>query len=309
VIICVTPNTAVDRTLIVPGFRVGEVFRPIATLVAAGGKGANVARAIQVLGGSARCAGLLGGGSGRLVAELAAREGLDAVWTPIDGETRTCTIIVAPDRGEATVINEAGPLVSDPEWARFEDDVLRAAAGADTVCFCGSLPPGVPATAFARMIAAARASGTPAWIDSSGMALEAALTVAPTGIKINGAEAGALLHHAIDDVRPALAAAAALRQSGIGAVVLTLGRLGAILAHETGRWWAEPPIVPTVSAVGSGDAFLGGLVLALTDGMPLAEALRHGVAAGAANARSAGGGAFAQADFAAALAATIVRSV
>ena len=115
-ILCVTPNPAVDRTLTVPGIRLGEVSRAARALVAAGGKGLNVARVARAFGAEARCAGFLGGHSGQLVAELAEREGLCGGWTWIDGETRTCLIIVDPQGGEATVINEVGPAITNLDF-------------------------------------------------------------------------------------------------------------------------------------------------------------------------------------------------
>src|SRR3954447_16596107 len=104
-ILCVTPNTALARTLIVPRLRPCAVHGAQQVLAAAGGKGVNVARAARTLGAAARCLGPLGGSTGRMVAELAAREGLDGAWTWIAGETRTCTIVVDLAGGDATVIN------------------------------------------------------------------------------------------------------------------------------------------------------------------------------------------------------------
>src|SRR5689334_17362015 len=144
-LLCVTPNPALDRTLIVLRLRPGEVHRTQRVIAAAGGKGLNVARAARTLGYAARCLGPLGGSTGRLVAELAQREGLDGTWTWIAGETRVCTLVVEQAGGDATVINEAGPAVAAAEWARLSDDVLRAAGQADITCLCGSLPPAVSA--------------------------------------------------------------------------------------------------------------------------------------------------------------------
>src|SRR5262245_3770495 len=93
-ILCVTPNPAIDRTLEVPGLRPGAVMRAGASRVAAGGKGVNAARALVALGARARCMGPLGGASGRILADLAAAEGLPAVWTWCEGETRSCLILV-----------------------------------------------------------------------------------------------------------------------------------------------------------------------------------------------------------------------
>ena len=308
-ILCVTPNAAIDRTLIAPGFRLGEVSRAVRASVAAGGKGLNVARAIHRLGGDPLCAGFLAGHTGRLFAELAEREGLRGVWTWIEGETRACIVLVDPDRREATLVNEPGPDVSAQDWSRFEADVLREAASAECVCLSGSLPPGSPPEAFARLIRALCVEGKAVWVDTSGPALGAALAAGPIGIKVNNVEAGGFLGMSITDPPTGAQAAAELRRRGADTVVLTLGISGAVMVNQMGKWWAWPPALQTLSPIGSGDTFLGGLVLALTSGAPPAEALRQAVAAGAANALSVGGGHWELSNFKTVLAASVVAPI
>ena len=104
-ILCVTPNPALDHTLTVQHMKPGEVMRASNTRLTAGGKGVNVARAIRTLGGEALCLGFLGGQTGELLATLAQQEGLNTRWTWINAETRTCIIVLSGDSGEATVIN------------------------------------------------------------------------------------------------------------------------------------------------------------------------------------------------------------
>ena len=306
-ILCITPNVAVDRTLLVPDFKPGGVSRAVEVIVAAGGKGINVARAIRIFGEEAVCAGFLGGHSGRLVADLAAQEGLKGSWTWIEGETRTCVIVIKPNDDDATVINEPGPTISGADWSRLRRDVLQQAGQAECVCLSGSLPLGAPAGAPADLIQAVRETGRPIWVDTSKAALRAAMSAQPAGLKVNAVEVGDVLGRKVHNVETAFAAAAEIQRFGIRAVVLTLGRAGAVLATEAGRWWAQPPEVEIVSSVGSGDVFLAGLVTGLVAGAPPAEALRRAVAAGTANALQAGGGAFSLPDFEAVLARTRVR--
>ncbi|TVR97765.1 MAG: 1-phosphofructokinase family hexose kinase [Rhodospirillales bacterium] len=281
-VLAVTPNVAVDRTLEVPGFAAGAVWRARSTSVVCGGKGINVARAVTALGEAATCAGLVGGHGGRLAAEAAAAEGLETAWTWITGESRTCVIIVGA--GEATVINEAGPSVSPAEWSRFISDLARAAAAADVVCVSGSVPPGLDAEAIADLVAAAGRGGTPVWVDGSGDALSAALTARPFGIKINADEAGELLGCRVRSRQDAAAAAGSIIAHGVLAAAVTLGADGAVLACGDGTWIAGAPQVRAVSAVGSGDAFLAGLVVGWGRDLGPAAALQLATAAGAANA-------------------------
>lgn len=296
-ILCVTPNAAIDRTLVVPGFGPGSVFRPVETIVAAGGKGINVARAVRALGGQSTCAGFLGGHSGRLLATLAEREGLEGIWTWVEGESRTCVIIVDPTQGQATVVNEHGLTVTADNWRDLCDDVLRLSGHSNCVCLSGSLPPGVSPDQFVGLIRALGEAGATVWVDTSGEALQAALTVESIALKVNGDEAGALLNGAVSDVKAAAGAADELRKRGAREVVITLGAEGAVLACESGRWRVRPPTIKAVSAVASGDCFLAGLILALTSGASHDEALKRAVAAGAANTLTVGGGRFSLEDF------------
>lgn len=295
-IVCVTPNPAIDRTLVVPGFAVapvaGRVFRAARVHAAAGGKGLNVARALLRLGRPALCAGPLGGATGRLVADRAAAEGIEGRWTWIAGETRTCVIILGTvdgcEGGEdraATVINEPGPVLSAHDWARFSSDVAAAAGTSDAVCISGSFPPARAPGEVAQLIAAAaRACRGPLWVDTSGAALAEAVSAVPAGIKINGDEAGALLGRTVGTADDALRAARDICAQGLAGICVTLGANGAVLCTADGAWHATPPPIDAVNAVGSGDCFLAGLVAGLVGAMRPADALRRAVACGTANA-------------------------
>ena len=281
----------------VPNLRLGEVARATHSFMAAGGKGLNVARVVKALGDAAICAGFLGGHSGHLLADLAEREGLPAAWTWFAGETRTSVILFDPQGGDATVINEPGPAVTQDDWARLTADVLRAATGCDYVCLSGSLPPGSTPELFAGLLRSLVVAGKRVWVDTSGAALVAALAVDPVGIKVNGAEAAEIVGHPIEHPAEVLAAARELRRGAAGPIILTLGGRGAVLAGANGGWHAQPPAFQAVSTVGSGDAFFAGLVVALARGLGEPEALRQAVAAGAANTLKVGGGRLELDDF------------
>lgn len=307
-ILCVTSNPALDRTFLIPGFIPGRIYRPETLIVAAGGKGINVARALRILGGDGLCAGFLAGHNGRMLAELAEREGLPGVWTWIEGETRICTIFADP-QGEATVINEKGPTATAQDWARLRDDILGQASDMDCVCFSGSMPPGAPPEVFADLLKTLRDQGTTVWADTSGKSLQAVLAVPGIHIKVNGDEAGAVLGRIVSDPASASAAAQEIHRRIGGVVVLTLGKLGAVLANGKGCWYAQPPALKVLSNVGSGDSFLAGLVQSYITGETPDEALRRGVAAGSANALSIGGGSFSIDEFNRVLAETQIQKM
>jgi 1-phosphofructokinase family hexose kinase len=282
-ILSVTPNVAIDRTLSVPGFAAGGVWRARDVHSAAGGKGLNVGRALWRLGRPVRCAGLLGGPTGRRVAMLAEAENLPARWTWIEGETRTSVIVVGSG-GAATVINEPGPAISDAEWARFVVDVAAEAMECAAVCISGSMPSGYPGGGLARLIAAAGEGVRPVWVDCSDAALAEAVAAAPAGIKINGEEAGTLLGRPVRNPGEAIRAAREILRRGPSVVAITMGSDGAVLVNDAGEWQAVPPEIDSINPVGSGDCFLAGLVAGLCDGQGEAEALRLATACGAANA-------------------------
>ena len=272
-------------------------MRATASRVAAGGKGVNVARALAVLGRRARCMGPLGGPSGRILADLAAAEGLAATWTWCDVETRSCLILVDSAAREATVINETGPQLAAKDWKQVCSDVLAETSGASAICISGSLPPDVPAEELAELCRSLVDSGHAPWVDSSGAALNAALSVPGLRLKINRDEVQELLGRRLDSVAACEEAARQLLAHGMATVVLTMGGHGAVLAATEGRWHAAAPPIETVSAVASGDSFLAGLLAAWTSGCAPPEALCWGVAAGTANALAAGGARFSRAQF------------
>jgi 1-phosphofructokinase family hexose kinase len=287
--ITITPNPAIDRTLTISRIEIGGIHRTTHSLIAAGGKGLNVARVVKQLGSEVLAMGLVGGHSGRWLAELAAAEGIAGAWTWIEGEIRTCTMVVS-EGNDATVLNENGPTITPAEWEQLIADVLRYVPTHETVALCGSLPPGTPASAPADLIERVQTNGGRVWVDTSGSTLRMALSARPYGVKINRYEASQIVGKMVTTVQEAIHVATTLKQQGIAEVVITLGAEGAVMVNKGGMYHAILPSVPIVSTVGSGDAFLGGLLVTIEQGHPSDVALRYATAAGTANAMSVGGG-------------------
>lgn len=296
-IFCITPNPALDITMVVPDFTLAQVQRSRHTVVAAGGKGINVARAIQNLGGEPICGGFLGGHTGDRIVDLMHEEDLPHVWTFIKAETRTCCIVADTTSGKATVINDYGPTVSDADWEHFIQDVKHTAEGKSCICFSGSLPPGSPMDHFVGLVRDLSTTGQAIWVDTSGKSLQAMIGIPGIGIKVNDDEVGAILGRTLATPDDCASAAAEIVQHGASGVAITLGARGAVYADRHGAWLAVPPTVKVMDAVGSGDSFLAGLVVGITRLLPGNEALAYATAAGTANAMSVGGGAFTRAEF------------
>lgn len=284
-IVALTPNPALDRLVIVPGFRTATVTRVAEVRETAGGKGLNVVRAARALGAAVRAVGPLGGATGRYVADLAAREGLDAQWAWVAaGETRTCTLVADLATHDTLALNERGPDFSPEDWRRFT--ALAHAQTSPTLVTCsGSLPPQVTPTMFTAFLAALAACGTPIMLDTSGAALAGTLGLPLALIKANQHEIAEALHVAVTSLDDAARVARRLIVGGPAQIMITLGAAGALLATNSGEvWHARPPDVEIVSDVGSGDAALAAFAVAALRGDAAPVALRHAVACGTANA-------------------------
>ena len=296
-LLCITPNPAIDRTLTVPNLQLDGVNRASECRVAAGGKGVNVARAARTLGSPVCCAGFAGGGHGALLAALLEGEALPGAWTAIAGETRTCTILIDPEHGHNTVVNEPGPAVTGNEWDELLHECRQLGANAGAVCVSGSLPPGSPLTRYHDLLELLHPADRPVWVDIAGAPLGVAARMPGLRLKVNGDEAAVLAGQPLPTMDAIAGFARAQVERGAAVCVITLGGDGALLAAPTGVWLARPPAIRRTNAVASGDSFLAGLMAAQLRGLALPEALAWATAAGAANAAFGGGAAFSRSQF------------
>ena len=285
-LLTITPNPTIDRTLHIPRLRVGAVHRAGNVYVSAGGKGLNVARAAEVLGRDALVTGLLAGRAGKTVADLATAEGLKTEWHWLSrDETRTC-LLINHDRGDATVINEQGPTVSETDWQSFTNHVQQLAEKSQVIAFSGSVPLGVKPGSLRKLAYSLVTNERAVYVDTSSAALAAVLDQ-PAGlcIKVNHSELSAGLGLKNDDqsLDQVVKAGRLLLDRGAQLVVVTLGQQGAVAIKSRELWQVRVPRVPVVSTVGSGDSMLAGLVTARMIGRPLHQALAYGVACGTAN--------------------------
>ncbi len=289
-VLTVTLNAAVDKTYRVEGFCLDRVFRVEAGRIVAGGKGINVARVLHTLVVPVTATGFLGGHNGAFILDSLQEEGIpgDFVWT--QGESRVCLAVIDPVGGTQTELNEIGPEIQPGEVEALEHKLSEVIPEHHFVTLSGSAPPGVPADFYARIIHLAHAQDRRVVLDSSGDLLREGVQAVPWMVKPNRVE----LSH-IFGVEPATAREAAelawrLLEMGIAVVVVTLGKQGALWVDAGGAWYARPPEVEFVSAVGSGDSMLAAMLYAVIHEMPAPEVLRWGVAAGAANAAVFGAG-------------------
>ena len=181
-------------------------------------------------------------------------------------------------------LNERGPLFHAAELAKFEKTVVENLNGARWLMLCGSLPPGVPADFYARIIRQAQQRNVPTLLDTDGDALLHGLEVGPSAVAPNQAEAERLLNRALITRQHFQDAARRIVAMGAKWVVLSLGSRGAVGASESVLVEAVPPLIDAVCPIGAGDALAAAFTWAISEGKPFEEAVRWGVAAGTASA-------------------------
>ncbi len=296
-ILCVNPNAAIDKTVVVNDFRLNVIQRPEQVLAFPGGKGCNVARALKTLGERPVVGGWVGGFAGQFIERGLHAEGIDTAFVHTDFESRTCLSILDPINHTLTELYEKGDPVPLAKVTEFETWFRSHVGGYEAVTFSGSLPPGVPLTFYRDMIEIARAARVPVLLDSSGEALRQGVMAKPALVKPNETELADLTGKAPKDQSGVAHSARELSSRYDTLVVISIGAEGAIAADHDQVWHVRPPQVTIKSAVGSGDSTLAGITLGLTRGLAFEDAVKQGVAAGTANALTVGAGHFAASDF------------
>ncbi|MGW5556524.1 1-phosphofructokinase [Micromonospora sp. NPDC003944] len=277
-IVTVTLNPSLDRAVEVDSLTRGEVIRAAAAHLDPGGKGVNVSRALLANGVPSVAVVPSGGDEGNQLIRLLEAEGVEVVAVSISGRTRSNITLAEPD-GTVTKINEPGPAMCRAEFDGVIDRVLARASGADWVVLCGSVPPGLPADAYAQLCRKLRAAGVRVAVDTSGPALREAALAGATLLKPNREELADVVGTPLTDLDDVVDAAQRLRAWGAGTVVASLGADGAVLVDADGVHSGTCPVSRPRSSVGAGDALLAGFLAAGAQG---AAALAEGLAWGAA---------------------------
>jgi tagatose 6-phosphate kinase len=296
-ILCVNLNASIDKTIIVNSFQLGKIHRPEAVKSLAGGKGCNVARALQQFGEKPVVTGWVGGTAGQFIENGLKQEGIASDFVYTDYESRTCTSILDSQNQTMTEIYELGDPVPPEKVTEMLEHFRGIVEGVTAVSLSGSLPPGVPSDFYAQLIEIAHEANVPAFLDSSKEALLNGVAAKPFLIKPNETEVAILAERELTSLADFAAAAVSISQRYETIVVVSLGKEGAIAARGSEVVHVQNPQVKAKSAVGSGDCMLGGLMFGFSQGLSLVEAVSHGVAAGTANTLSIGAGQFNMQDF------------
>ena len=293
-IITVTLNAAIDRTLSVPNFRPGRRHRTVESTTMAGGKGVNIARTLKTLGQPVIATGFAGGPTGTRIVEQLTEESILTDFVRIRAESRTNLSVVDPTTGEQTEVNERGAQITSREMELFHDKLMYLARGAEVVVFAGSLPPGVEPDAYAEMIRELRKQGLTTVVDTDGEPLRLAVRAEPTVVSPNVLEAEELVGHEFNDDEDRTIAVREMVDLGAQEAIMTVddGCFAALPTADGGHRLVRVRVAmrEAVATVGSGDAFLAGYVAARYSGEPLEECLRFGVACGAESTQRLGAG-------------------
>ena len=292
-IITVTLNAAIDKSLSVPSFRLGRRHRTVEQTTMAGGKGVNVARALKELGQPVIATGFAGGPTGTRIVEQLTDESILNDFVRIREESRTNTAVYDPTNGETTEINERGPAVSQKEVELFRDKLLYLARGADIVVFAGSLPRGVDTEIYGRLIRDLKRLDVLTIVDTDGDPLRHAVRAEPDVVSPNVIEAEELVGHEFNDEEDRVIAVREMVQLGAREAIMTVPDGCVACVQQDGekllkRVWIEPRDV--VASVGAGDAFLAGYVAATYGHKSADERRRYGVACGAESTQRLGAG-------------------
>jgi len=283
-IFTVTLNPAVDRELTVDFIAFDTVLRASDWQVDCGGKGFNVARMLKSLGVASTALGFAAGKTGELLDHRLQALGIETDFTWVEGETRTNVSIISSENGRYVKVNEPGPTIAEEHLVRLKEMIRARARSGDWWVLAGSLPPGVPVEFYAEIIEIIHSAGARVFLDTSSEALRRSCSATPLLVKPNAEEAHELTGLPVGDTREIVEAGAAICKLGPANVVVSLGKDGALLVNSRDAWKAVSPEIIEINPIGAGDSMVAGMVWGLSEGVELSEALRRGIACGAATA-------------------------
>ncbi|HRF48639.1 MAG TPA: 1-phosphofructokinase [Anaerolineales bacterium] len=283
-----TLNPAIDRELTITEVQFDSVLPAVHSRVDVGGKGFNVSRLLWSMGTPSIALGFVGGNAGDQLSAGLQALGVATDFVAISGETRTNVSIVTERHDHYLKVNEKGPLVSEASQQVLLDKIAALAQAGDWWVLAGSVPPGVSASYYARIIKILNHRGAVCILDTTGESLRQGCEARPFLVKPNAQEVHWLTGLPVDTLDQLTVAAAVLRDLGAQNVVVSLGKEGALLHTADGTWQAQSPRIQEKNPIGAGDSMVGGMVWSLSQGHALKDALGWGIASGAATAALSG---------------------
>lgn len=294
-IVTVTLNPAVDKTLFASRVVQGAVNRMDEVKNIAGGKGINVAKVLHGYDFDVICMGFIGGANGRFIKDEVSKLGIKNEFTIVGGQTRTSINVIADD-GYVTELLEPGPVISDDELETFKEQYVKAIDIAEAVVISGSIPRGLSENIYAELIETANSMGKKVVLDTSGEALKKGMYARPFMMKPNIKELEQLTGKRMNDLAKIVDAATELVEWGVLNVLVSMGSKGIVYAYDSSVYddnkdtsaikvlYARPPHLKAKNTVGCGDSAVAAFVRANIIGLSPCETLKWCIAISAANA-------------------------
>ncbi|CAN5290752.1 1-phosphofructokinase [soil metagenome] len=282
-IVSVTLNPSLDRTVEVDRLERGAVLRTSAPTLEPGGKGVNLTRALSRNGIDSIAVLPVGGPEGAELSALLDAAGVATRLVPVNGRTRSNLTVSEPD-GTATKLNEPGSPLSTADFSVLATVLAGLVSARDWVVFSGSIPPECSADQLVALMTSVTDLGASLAVDTSGDALTASISARPRVIKPNRAELAEAVGRELGSISEVIVAAEELRSRGVERVLVSLGADGAVLVGEHGAIVGESTVLEHRSTVGAGDCFLAGFLSKFSadesdEESALVEALAWGAAA------------------------------
>ncbi len=280
-IITVTMNPAVDKTVEVETLQCGELNRLENVINDAGGKGINVSKTIKALGGSSLATGFIGGSSGISIENVLNKMQIKCDFVHIDAQTRT-NMKVVEKSGRVTELNEPGPQINQSDMQKLIDK-LESYAKEDTLfIFAGSVPNSVDKNIYKLLIEKVKAKGSKVFLDADGELFTQALEAKPNIIKPNRFELETLYKMESKASESELIdMGKKLLNSGIDLVAISLGKEGALFLNKDKVVKCDALKVETHSTVGAGDAMVAALAYSINNNMSFEDCIKLAIATSA----------------------------
>lgn len=282
-ITALTLSPAIDKMFYVENFSAGQLYRVENVVQSAGGKGINVARVASILGEELCSLGFQAGKSGQWLAEQVRMLGIKTLLLEVAGESRTNINIIDTVVGTETEVLEIGPVISGEDLKKLEEIFDNTLKETSILVCSGGLPRGVPDDLYRTFIRKAKSQGILTLLDASSIVLEEGISAQPDIVKPNRRELSHFVGRKVDTVEEVVQASRQLLQQGVGTVVASLGKDGAVLVNDTVVLRAYPLEVSVVNTIGSGDSMVAGLAVGMHRRYNWEEALRLGMACATAN--------------------------
>jgi 1-phosphofructokinase family hexose kinase len=286
-ILTVTPNPCVDKTVFIDTLKVGTFMRSQRCTCIPGGKGTNVSRAVKALGRETRAMVVVGGHPGAHVVDMIEhQDGVECAPAWVESQTRTITTVLEESIHRQTAFFEPGSKVLDAEYQGIIETFRNAVDGATVVTFNGTVSDPAIKALYRDLISIAKEQGALTILDSHGPEFALGLESVPHMVKPNVAETEELVDYKLDTPEARWKAIDFFHDKGVTLVVLSLGKDGALVSRGNERFQVVPPRIKEINPVGSGDALVSGFAIGLLENLPLRNMALLGCAAGTANAMS-----------------------